>query len=99
MTDLLEEDGTHAVVGSASTFDAALAAITLNQPDIAVIDTKLEQGAGIDVLAEAKRRVPGLLGIVVSNDLPARDRRAAINAVAAYVRANGFEVERLAAVV
>jgi hypothetical protein len=39
----------------------------------------------MDVLAEAKRLLPDLLGIVVSKNLTARDRKAAIDGMAAHL--------------
>ena len=69
LPELLEENGRYIVRGCASTFDAAVEAILANKPDIAVLDIKLDGASGIDAMAEAKHRLSGLLGIVVSNQL------------------------------
>jgi DNA-binding NarL/FixJ family response regulator len=100
LTDLLEEDRRYVVVGFADTFDAAIEAnIVREQPDIAMLDIELKQGNGSEALAEAKRRLPELLGIVVSNRLTARHRKAAINAVAACLLDKAAAIERRAVTV
>jgi DNA-binding NarL/FixJ family response regulator len=97
LTELLQEDGRHVVLGCAATVDAAVDGITASKPDVAMLDSKLRGGNGIDVLAEAKRRLPDLVGLVVSNHLTARDRKAAIDGAESYLRNTAGKIENLAA--
>jgi DNA-binding NarL/FixJ family response regulator len=98
LTGLLQEDGKHVVLGWANTVDAALQAVAVKRPDILMLDAELEHGNGMDVLAEAKRLSPDVLGIVVSKNLTARDRKAAIDGMAAHLIEKAPRVD-LAAVV
>ena len=99
LTELLQEDGRYVVLGCADTYDAAVDGITASTPDLVLLDSRLTQGTGSDVLVEAKRRSPDLLGIVVSNELTARDRKAAIDGIAAYLIDKAPDIETRAAVV
>ena len=67
LIEIIEAEGEHAVIGQAATYDDAVRGITATRPDVGIFDIKLERGNGIDALAEAKRRLPGLVGIVMSN--------------------------------
>ena len=67
LVEMIEADGEHAVIGQAATYEAAVEGIAATQPDVGIFDIRLQHGNGIDALAEAKRRHPQLVGIVMSN--------------------------------
>jgi DNA-binding NarL/FixJ family response regulator len=85
LTELIEAEGKHVVVGCADTYDAAIAGIAAARPDVAIFDIQLKHGSGIDALAEAKRLVPELVAIVLSNKVTAQYMAASANAGATYV--------------
>jgi DNA-binding NarL/FixJ family response regulator len=97
LKELLEHDGKHVVSGCADTFDGAVQGIVATQPDVCIFDIQLKHGNGIDALMEAKRLMPALVGIVLSNALTAQNRTAASNAGAAYVLDKSSEFERIPA--
>ena len=66
LVEMIEASGEHRVVGQAATYDEAIAGIGATHPDVGIFDIKLAQGNGIDALAEARRREPFLVGIVMS---------------------------------
>ena len=82
LVEMIEQAGEHQVVGEAATYDTALTGIDATRPD--VFDIRLKQGSGLDALAEAKRRMPQLIGIVLSNQSSARYRRASSEAGARF---------------
>jgi DNA-binding NarL/FixJ family response regulator len=54
-------------VGYASGADAAISAILSEQPDVVVLDLKLAQGSGFDVLRAVRDRSPGIEFYMLSN--------------------------------
>ena len=95
LVELIEEAGGHTVVGKADTEDDAVAGITASRPDIAIFDVKLARGNGIDALAEAKRRLPGLHGIVMSNYTTPQHRKASAAAGAEHFLDKSADFERI----
>ena len=93
---MIEQAGDHQVVGEAATYDAALTGIERTHPDVGIFDIKLKQGSGLDALAEAKRRMPRLIGIVLTNQLTAQYERASCEAGARYVLDKTRDFERIA---
>jgi DNA-binding NarL/FixJ family response regulator len=85
LKELIAEKGQHTVIGCADTAATALEGIIANKPDVAVFDIQLKEGNGIDVLAAARRRLPHLLAIVLSNQPKARHDKASRDAGAAFV--------------
>jgi CheY-like chemotaxis protein len=65
-------------------FNAAVAGILAARPDVAILDIKLAEGNGIDVLTEAKRQLPGLRGIILSNYTTPQHLKASVDAGADY---------------
>ena len=84
LVEIIEADGTNSVVGQASTYDDALAGIASTEPDVGIFDIQLAKGSGIDALAQAKLRQPGLVGIVMSNYATPQHQKASADAGAAY---------------
>ena len=63
--------------------------------DVGIFDIKLARGNGIDALVEARRRVPGLVGIVMSNYATPQHRKASADAGAAYFLDKSADFERI----
>ena len=95
LVEMIEAEGVHHVVGEAGTYEDAVSGITATRPDVGIFDIKLERGNGIAALAEAKRRMPELVGIVLSNSITAQHRRAGADAGAQYFLDKSAEFERI----
>ncbi|MET9326204.1 response regulator transcription factor [Tsukamurella sp. NPDC003166] len=67
LADLLATDGTHTVVGEASTVREALARIPAVRPDVAVVDVRLPDGSGIDLIRTVRDHLPGLPCLVLTS--------------------------------
>ncbi|KXP13968.1 response regulator transcription factor [Tsukamurella pseudospumae] len=67
LADLLATDGTHTVVGEASTVREALARIPAVRPDVAVVDVRLPDGSGIDLIRTVRGHLPGLPCLVLTS--------------------------------
>ena len=95
LIEMIEEVGGHLVVGQAETQDDAIAGITASCPDVAIFDVKLARGNGIEALAEVKRRLPALHGIVMSNYTTPQHRQASIAAGAEHFLDKSADFERI----
>lgn len=84
------------VVGEAATQAEAVSGIRRTRPDVGIFDIQLAEGSGIDALAEARRELPGLRGIVLSNYATPQHRRASIDAGAEYFLDKSADFERIA---
>ena len=84
LVEVIEADGAHMVVGEADNYADAVSGIAGRHPDVAIFDIKLASGSGIQALAEARRRQPLLLGIVMSNYATPQYMKASAEAGAAY---------------
>lgn len=60
----LEADGEFQVLGEASNLDEALRVCTLTKPDVVVVDLRLQEGNGLDLVRRLRRDRPEV-GIVV----------------------------------
>ncbi len=67
LADLLTTDGSHAVVGEASTVREALARIPAVRPDVAVVDVRLPDGSGIDLIRALRSKLPDLPCLVLTS--------------------------------
>ncbi len=95
LVEMIEAGGAHRVVGEAATYDDAIQGITSAAPDVGIFDIKLAQGNGIEALTEAKRRVPGLVGIVMSNYATPQHVKASADAGAAFFLDKSADFERI----
>lgn len=95
LVELIEATGKHHVVGQAATYREAVSGIAATHPDVGVFDIKLKCGSGIDALAEAKRHLPGLVGIVLSNYITEQHRRASAGAGAQFFLDKSADFERI----
>lgn len=84
-----------AVVGEAETYDDAVAGIVRTRPDVAIFDIKLAQGNGIDAMIEAKRHLPQLRGIVMSNYVTPQHIKASADAGAEYFLDKSADFEKI----
>lgn len=80
------------LTGHADTAQAAVQAILAAPPDVVVLDLRLAQGSGFDVL-RAVANLPGLVVYVLSNFSGAADRSAAarLGAAAFFDKTTEFE--------
>lgn len=94
LKELIGSEG-HSILGCADNYDAAVEGIASTRPDVGIFDIHLKRGNGIDALAEAKRLLPRLVGIVMSNDLTPQHRVLASEAGALAVLDKSGEFERI----
>ena len=95
LVEIIESEGRHNVVGQAETYDDAVAGIASTVPDVGFFDIKLARGNGIDAMAEAKRRVPDLVSIIMSNYATPQHVKASAEAGAAYFLDKSSDFERI----
>ena len=95
LVEMIEVDGAHRVVGQAATYDDAVRGIASTVPDVGIFDIKLARGNGIDALTEAKRRVPDLVGIVMSNYATPQHVKASADAGAEFFLDKSSDFERI----
>ncbi len=97
LTRLLRTVGVQAV-GHAESARAALAALLEKKPDVVLLDLKLDEGSGFDVLRELRSRAPGIDVYMLSNYASEPYRRYALRLGAADFFDKTTELERLCAV-
>lgn len=95
IVEAIDGIGGHEVVGEAGSYQDAVDGITQSRPDVAIFDIKLSPGNGIDALVEAKRHVPGLRGIVMSNYATPQHIKASSDAGAEYFLDKSADFEKL----
>lgn len=96
LVEMINDIDGFAVVGQATTFDEAVSGIIGSHPDIAIFDVQLAEGSGIDALAEAKRRMPALRGIVLTNYATPQHEKASADAGAEYFLDKSADFEKIA---
>ena len=95
LVELIEADGKHRVIGQADCYEEAVTGIVAALPDVGIFDIKLVRGSGIDALAEVKRRIPDLVGIVMSNHATPQHANASAEAGAAFFLDKSTEFEQI----
>lgn len=95
LVEMIEAAGGHKVVGKAATYEDAVAGISATHPEVGIFDIKLARGNGIDALAEAKRHLPELIGIVMSNYTTPQYAKASADAGADYFLDKSADFERI----
>jgi two-component system response regulator DevR len=67
LAELLTTDGSHTVVGEAASVREALARIPAVRPDVAVVDVRLPDGSGIDLIRSVRETLPTLPCLVLTS--------------------------------
>ncbi len=67
VSDLLESEDDLIVVGEAGSAGEALAAVERSQPDVAVLDVRLQDGNGIEVCREIRSAHPDVTCIILTS--------------------------------
>lgn len=95
LVEIIESGGVHRVVGRAATYEDAVKGIVSSGADVGIFDIKLARGNGIEAMTEAKRRLPGLVGIVMSNYATPQHVKASADAGAAFFLDKSSDFERI----
>src|SRR5215213_5638838 len=95
LVEMIEAEGAHRIVGQAATYDDAVQGIASTAPDVGIFDIKLARGNGIEAVTEAKRRVPGLVAIVMSNYATPQHLKASTEAGAEFFLDKSSDFERI----
>jgi DNA-binding NarL/FixJ family response regulator len=98
LVEIIESGGAHRVVGRAATYEAAVEGIVSSGADVGIFDIKLARGNGIEAMIEAKRRLPALVGIVMSNYATPQHVKASAEAGAAFFLDKSSDFERITAI-
>lgn len=96
LIEMINEIEGFEVVGQAGTCDEAVSGIRRTKPDIAIFDIQLATGSGIDALVQAKRELPGLRGIVLTNYATPQHEKASADAGAEYFLDKSADFEKIA---
>ena len=86
------------IAGEARDAQSSVKLIQKTRPEVAILDIKLPDGSGIDVLRRVKRDNPDLMVIMLTNHANALYRRACANAGAAYFFDKSAEFEKVSRV-
>jgi two-component system response regulator DevR len=92
---LFEGLGGVEVVGDADSVPEAIAGIVAATPDVVVLDIKLKNGSGIDVLRHIEDRLPGVTVIMLTNYATGEYRRRCFEAGAEYFLDKTNEFQKL----
>lgn len=84
------------IVGDSDTAADAILGITDLAPDIVVLDIKLKNGSGIEVLRTIRQRLAGVTVIMLTNYATDEYRKKCLDAGADYFLDKTNEFERLA---
>jgi DNA-binding NarL/FixJ family response regulator len=92
LIDLLALPNTR-VVGHAAGADEAIRGILSTRPDVVVMDLKLSQGTGFDVLIEVHSQAPGITFYMLSNfaSEPYRRQAERLGACGFFDKTTDFE--------
>lgn len=96
LRDMVMEVDSGATVFEAATPDAAIAGIVAQQPELVVLDLKLDGGSGLDVLRVVKEKQLASQVIVFSNQAsqPYRKKCMAMGAADFFDKSQDFELVR-----
>jgi len=93
LRDMIMELDHNTTVLEAATAGEAIAGIVESKPELVILDLKLEQGSGLDVLRIVKEKMPASRVIVFSNQAsqPYRKKCLAMGATDFFDKAQDFE--------
>jgi two-component system, NarL family, response regulator DevR len=83
------------VIGHADNATDAVAGIVASAPDVVVLDIKLKNGSGIEVLRHIKHRLPRITVIMLTNYATGEYRRRCFEAGAQYFLDKTNEFQKL----
>jgi DNA-binding NarL/FixJ family response regulator len=97
LVELIQEVEDAHVVGEAGTYGKAVAGIAGTAPDVAILDIKLadDEGSGIDVLKEVRKKLPAIRAIVMSNYTTPQHMKASADAGAEYFLDKSVDFDRI----
>jgi DNA-binding NarL/FixJ family response regulator len=97
LVEMIREVEDVEVVGEAETYGEAVSGIARTAPDVAILDIKLadDTGNGIDVLAQARKAMPAMRAIVMSNYVTPQHVKASADAGADYFLDKSVDFERI----
>lgn len=91
---LVEELG-HRVVGEAATEREAVGELLAINPDVAIVDLRLAEGSGIEVVRRTKSARPGMIMIILTNSAEPTYQKACMAAGADFFFDKSFDIPRL----
>jgi DNA-binding NarL/FixJ family response regulator len=83
------------VAGNASGVTGAMKGLLEQRPDAAIVDLDLDDGSGLEVLRQARKELPGLLVIILTNHSSAQHRAECLAAGADHFLDKSYDFERL----
>jgi DNA-binding NarL/FixJ family response regulator len=95
LVEMINEIEDVEVIGHADNYSDAVAGITASRPDVAILDIKLAEGNGIDVLITVKRELPRVRAIMLSNYATPQHVKASSDAGAEYFLDKSAEFEQI----
>lgn len=95
LKELLALDPAVRIVGEAESAIGAIRGITATRPDFAVLDYRLAEGTGLEVLCTLADEAPGTVFIVLTNHADAHVRAACTQAGARFFLDKSREFGRL----
>lgn len=99
LTAVLSAEGDMNLIGEAANADEALEIITRTKPDIALVDLRLMDVSGLDIVKVCKEKVPVCKYIILTSSVDQEDfRRARELGVDGYVLKEAFPEELIAAI-
>jgi DNA-binding NarL/FixJ family response regulator len=88
-----------AVVGEAGSASEAIAGILSARPDSVLLDLKLMDSTGIDVMRKVRPQAPEVVFVVLTNHFESQYRDACFNAGAAYFLDKSCDLDKVPGVI
>jgi len=99
LIDLLAEVDGVEIVGQAEDAPQAWQIIGARRPDAATIDIRMQEGNGLDLLADVKEKFPSMIAIVLTNYASAENRKKSLDRGADYFFDKSHDVSKLVSVI
>lgn len=99
LTAVITIEGDMNLIGEASTGDEAISLVTQVNPDVALIDLRLAETSGLEIIRTCKEKVPACKYIIFTSSFDKEDfRRARELGVDGYVMKEAFPEELVSAI-
>jgi DNA-binding NarL/FixJ family response regulator len=97
LQDLVRDIEDVELVGSAASYETAVAGIIAARPDVSILDIKLadDGGSGIDVLGRVRKDLPRMKAVMLSNYVTPQHARASADAGAEYFLDKTADTDRI----